>query len=305
MPQNWTKLDVAEAGAAVSLQAPQDSTWMNVVLQDFSRARPQPIERVNQEIEALLKRELPEYRTISLGKVTVDTRPAYRRVGSMPFQGRLFHIEHVYFLDQALVHLLAFTTPQEISPQLTPVFDAIASSYKVGRPTEPRVSPTAPATWGPPLPALADSQVYRDPQRRFSLTVPRDWSQGVADDGAAVQFTAPDGADNRAVVIVPVQSVRTSLDLTLGSDHESLVTEAERQMPDYTPISLDKVAVDDAPAYKHVFKGSVGGTAGQSMRVSFIRDGIMHTLTFATSPGSFPQWEPVFDGMVGLYTAGR
>lgn len=134
IPENWTQ--VQAAGAEVAFQAPAPSgtipATVNVVLEKLPSASV-TLDEYDQAGEANLKQQFPDYKAVSLTKVSVDGKPAYKRVYTATIAGRLLQLQQVYLIEKDTAYLITCGAPQESFATNTAVFDQISGTFKIGR----------------------------------------------------------------------------------------------------------------------------------------------------------------------------
>lgn len=162
----------------------------------------------------------------------------------------------------------------------------------------PPPAPTAPpAAWGPVLAPLAGGQTYTDPQQRFSLSVPRDWTAKTNPD-SSVTFSTP---GNTAVAGVLVDDLSRAPNTTL-EQYAKLVEDQLKKQTDYQQLSLDRVLLGNQQALRRVFRvRSSNGTVVQAEQLYVVANGLGHRLTFETLPNNFSAQQQTFDAVAGSY----
>jgi hypothetical protein len=134
IPENWTQ--VQAAGAEVAFQAPTPSgqipATVNVVLEKLPSASV-TLDEYDQAGEANLKQQFPDYKPVSLTRVSVDGKPAYKRVYTATIAGRLLQLQQVYLIERDTAYLITCGAPQENFAATTAVFDQISGTFKIGR----------------------------------------------------------------------------------------------------------------------------------------------------------------------------
>ncbi len=159
-----------------------------------------------------------------------------------------------------------------------------------------------PSPSGSPPPALPSGQTYRDPQGRFSLTVPGNWAQ-VPPAGATVAFQAPAAADT---VPATCNVVLEELPAGVSLDEYDQAAEAElrRQFPDYNPINRTPVPVDGRPGYKRLYTATIAGNLLQLQQVYAIDRNVGYIVSCGASQQSFATFAPTFDQIIGTFRIG-
>jgi hypothetical protein len=134
IPENWTQ--VQAAGAEVAFQAPAPSgtipATVNVVLEKLPSASV-TLDEYDQAGEANLKQQFPDYKAVSLTKVSVDGKPAYKRVYTATIAGRLLQLQQVYLIERDVAYLITCGAPQESFATSMAIFDQISGTFKTGR----------------------------------------------------------------------------------------------------------------------------------------------------------------------------
>lgn len=173
------------------------------------------------------------------------------------------------------------------------------------RPT-PTIVTTAPASaWGPALAPLQGGKVYKDAKARFSFSVPQDWTEAAVGN-AEVAFTGPRGAalmpPNMNVVLADTAGPPS---ITLDAYVQVSEAQLKRDYPDYKQISLDKVVINNVPAYRRIFTVTVSGVLVQAQQVYLLDKKTAHILTFLALPDTFAQQQRTFDSIAGSYQVGK
>jgi serine/threonine-protein kinase len=127
VPNNWAERN--SGNSEVSFGAPNGQATMAVDLSAASSAT--TIEDLNATFEEEVSGQ-SGYAAISLDKVTIDGRQAYRRIYRINSQGQQVQVAQVYFLDRNRAHILTFASLPGNFAQFAPTFDGIAGSYEVG-----------------------------------------------------------------------------------------------------------------------------------------------------------------------------
>lgn len=134
IPDNWTQ--VQAAGAEVAFQAPAPSgtipATVNVVLEKLPSASV-TLDEYDQAGEANLKQQFPDYKAVSLTKVSVDGKPAYKRIYTATIAGRVLQLQQVYLIERDVAYLITCGAPQESFAANQAVFDQISGTFKIGR----------------------------------------------------------------------------------------------------------------------------------------------------------------------------
>lgn len=134
IPANWTQ--VQAAGAEVAFQAPAATgtipATVNIVLEKLPSATV-TLDEYDQAGETNLKQQFTDYKAVSLTKVTVDGKPAYKRVYTATIAGRVLQLQQVYLIERDVAYLITCGAPQETFATNMPVFDQISGTFKIGR----------------------------------------------------------------------------------------------------------------------------------------------------------------------------
>lgn len=130
IPTGWTPSTAA--GAEVAFVDDNTGAVVGVTLEDLSSNPGTTLESYDRSAEAGLKRQFPDYATLSLDKVTIDGHPAYRRVGHLTTQGVSFQLTQYYLIDGGTAHIVSGGALFDPSPDQAATFDQIAGSYRVG-----------------------------------------------------------------------------------------------------------------------------------------------------------------------------
>lgn len=172
-----------------------------------------------------------------------------------------------------------------------------ATVTRAGTATAARTG-TAAGPWGPALAPLTDGQEYSDPEGRFSFSVPQEWTEVTPDDpDIEVAFAGGEDFPNMNVVL---SSVPGNVDLeTYNRAAETLL---QRQIPEYNPVSVDRVTIDGQRAYKRIWQTTNGdGQRIQVQQVYFIEQGTAHVLSFGAPADTFDEYAETFDAIAGSY----
>ncbi len=129
VPEEWTETDTAQNEVAFVLRRSQ--AVAGVGLEDTGEPTI-GIERVRQAFDREL-RGRPDYTQVSIDRVLVDGRRAYRQVLQRTDADGTQQLVQVYLVERGVVHILSFACPVDAFAEWAPVFDGIAGSYRVGR----------------------------------------------------------------------------------------------------------------------------------------------------------------------------
>lgn len=133
IPSNWTP--VQAAGAEVAFQSPVQGNaipgTVNIVLERLPSAAV-TLDEYDQAGEQNLKQQFPDYKPISLNRVTIDGKQAYKRVYTATIAGRLLQLQQIYLIDRDVAYVISCGAPQDTFNTYTTVFDQISGTFKVG-----------------------------------------------------------------------------------------------------------------------------------------------------------------------------
>jgi hypothetical protein len=170
--------------------------------------------------------------------------------------------------------------------------------------------PAAPAATATPTgnqgAAAGASQRYRDPAGRFSFDVPAGWTKEASFSGESiVAFVAPAAeAGFRANFNVILTDVPDAPGLTV----EQLARQADAQMQqtfkDYTPLALEPLQVGGQPAYRLLYRVTMGSVALQQEQLYLLDGTTAHILTFTAQPDTFAQYAATFEAIAASYRLG-
>lgn len=158
-------------------------------------------------------------------------------------------------------------------------------------------SVTAPGEWGPTLAPLIGGQTYSDPQGRFTIAVPADWTQRpAAEAGAEVSFDAPDNVVRMNVALRDAAALRLQ---SVEAFDQALDEALKRQYPTYQIVSLERVVVDNQRAYRRVFTIDRAGQPLQGVQIYFVKGATAYTIAFTATPDAFAGLAPALDAIAG------
>lgn len=182
----------------------------------------------------------------------------------------------------------------------TAVAGGRATTTATARGTTTRAAGTP---WGSPLPTLGVGQTYRDPQGRFSFTIPSNWVQAQAASAeVAFQSPAPRGTIPAAINVILEPLPGGSV--TLDEYDQAGTINLRQQFPDYAQVSLERVTVDGRPAYKRVFTATVAGTRMQLQQIYLIDRDTAYLVTCGATQETFPSNVAVCDQISGTFKVG-
>lgn len=164
-------------------------------------------------------------------------------------------------------------------------------------PPAPTATTAPPAAWGPTLAPLTGGKAYTDPQQRFALSVPRDWTVKTNPD-SSVTFTAP---GNTAAAGVMVDDLTRAPNTTV-EQYAKAVEDQLKQQADYQQLSFDKVLIGNQQALRRIYRvRSSGGALIQAEQLYVVANGLGHRVTFQSLPNTFSSQQPTFDAVAGSY----
>ncbi len=134
IPKNWTQ--VQAAGAEVAYQSPAPAgtiaATVNIVLEKLPSATV-TLDEYDQAGEANLKQQFPDYKSVSLTKVTIDGKPAYKRIYTATIAGRVLQLQQVYLIERDVAYVISCGAPQESFAASATIFDQISGTFKIGQ----------------------------------------------------------------------------------------------------------------------------------------------------------------------------
>jgi hypothetical protein len=175
-----------------------------------------------------------------------------------------------------------------------------------GAATAARATPGTPGgatPWGSPLPTLPSGQVYKDPQARFSFTIPSNWVQ-VQAAGAEVAFQSPAAQGAVPATVNVVVEKLPSASVSLDEYDQAGETNLKQQFSDYKPIRLDKVSVDGRPAYKRLYTATIANRLLELQQVYLIDRDTAYIVSCGASQDTFQSYVAVFDQISGTFKLG-
>ena len=223
------------------------------------------------------------------------------------------------------------TATTEASPDTSTVIEVTASVPSVANPTAPAGTPTptpagkpsaataatvqpsatrspapptaTPTTAASPLPTLSGGQTYKDPQLRFSFMIPSNWVQ-VQAAGAEVAFQSPAPAGQIPATVNVVLEKLPSASVTLDEYDQAGEANLKQQFPDYKPVSLTKVTVDNKPAYKRIYTATIAGRLLELQQVYFIDNDTAYVVSCGAPQENFAANTAIFDQISGTFKLG-
>lgn len=162
----------------------------------------------------------------------------------------------------------------------------------------------SPVTGSTPLPALATGQVYSDPQRRFSFTIPSNWIQ-VQAAGAEVAYQAPAPPGTIPATVNIVLEKLPSAAVTLDEYDQAGEANLKQQFPDYKPVGLAKVTIDGRPAYKRTYTATIAGRVLQLQQVYLIERDTAYVISCGAPQEAFAANATIFDQISGTFKIGQ
>jgi hypothetical protein len=134
IPNNWTQ--VQAAGAEIAFQSPAPAgtipATINIVLEKLPSATV-TLDEYDQAGEANLKQQFPDYKSVSLTKVTIDGKPAYKRVYTATIAGRILQLQQVYLIERDVAYVISCGAPQESFASNATIFDQISGTFKIAQ----------------------------------------------------------------------------------------------------------------------------------------------------------------------------
>ncbi len=195
------------------------------------------------------------------------------------------------------------TATRRASPAATPTTVARAATPTTGRATPTTTRPAAATPVGTPLPTLATGQTYRDPQARFSFTIPNNWNQ-VQAAGADVAFQSPAAPNAVPATVNVVIEKLPSASVTLDEYDRAGETNLKQQFADYRQVSHTQVIVDGRPAYKRVYTATIANRLLQVQQIYLIDRDTAYILTCGATQDTFATYTAVFDQISGTFKLG-
>ena len=183
---------------------------------------------------------------------------------------------------------------------------ASPTATRAATPTMARATPTATRAATPvgtPLPTLATGQTYRDPQARFSFTIPNNWNQ-VQAAGADVAFQSPAAPGAVPATVNVVIEKLPSASVTLDEYDRAGETNLKQQFADYRQVSHTQVIVDGRPAYKRVYTATIANRLLQVQQIYLIDRDTAYILTCGATQDTFATYTAVFDQISGTFKLG-
>ena len=201
---------------------------------------------------------------------------------------------------------VANPTAQAETPVSTTAAKTTAATTATAQPSATRSPVRAPATptiAGSPLPTLSGGQTYKDPQLRFSFMIPSNWVQ-VQAAGAEVAFQSPAPAGQIPATVNVVLEKLPSASVTLDEYDQAGEANLKQQFPDYKPVSLTKVTVDDKPAYKRIYTATIAGRLLELQQVYFIDNDTAYVVSCGAPQENFAANAAIFDQISGTFKLG-
>jgi hypothetical protein len=192
------------------------------------------------------------------------------------------------------------------TPPPTPAGKPSAATAATVQPSATRspAPPTAtPTTAASPLPTLSGGQTYKDPQLRFSFMIPSNWVQ-VQAAGAEVAFQSPAPAGQIPATVNVVLEKLPSASVTLDEYDQAGEANLKQQFPDYKPVSLTKVTVDNKPAYKRIYTATIAGRLLELQQVYFIDNDTAYVVSCGAPQENFAANTAIFDQISGTFKLG-
>jgi hypothetical protein len=168
--------------------------------------------------------------------------------------------------------------------------------------TAPRATSAAAA--GTPLPTLGAGQVYKDPQGRFSFTIPSNWTLAQP-AGAEVAFQSPVPSGTIPATVNIVLEKLPSASVTLDEYDQAGEANLKQQFPDYKSLGVTKVTIDGKPAYKRVYTATIAGRVLQLQQVYLIERDTAYVISCGSPQENFAANAAVFDQISGTFKIGQ
>jgi hypothetical protein len=154
---------------------------------------------------------------------------------------------------------------------------------------------------------VPDGQLYRDPQGRFSLVVPADWRSYDSGGVAAVLLAAPvEENEPRINVNVIVEALPTTLPVNapIGDYVPDLVAALANTVEQYELIRVERSELRGQTIYRQICRNTLKGTRFQEVQYYYPSPGLVHILTFTSTPERFERDLLLFDAIVASYRVG-
>lgn len=161
-------------------------------------------------------------------------------------------------------------------------------------------SRVASAAIGTPLPTLGAGQPYKDPQGRFSFTIPSNWTLAQP-AGAEVAFQSPVPSGVIPATVNIVLEKLPSSSVTLDEYDQAGEANLKQQFPDYKSLGVTKVTIDGKPAFKRVYTATIAGRVLQLQQVYLIERDTAYVISCGAPQENFAANAAVFDQISGTF----
>ena len=199
------------------------------------------------------------------------------------------------------------TATGDVTRRASPAVSPTATVARAATPTAARATPTstraAATPAGSPLPTLATGQTFKDPQGRFSFTIPNNWNQ-VQAAGADVAFQSPAAPGAVPATVNVVIEKLPSASVTLDEYDRAGETNLKQQFADYKEVGHTQVDVDGRPAYKRVYTATIANRLLQVQQIYLIDRDTAYILTCGATQDTFATYTAVFDQISGTFKLG-
>jgi hypothetical protein len=171
-----------------------------------------------------------------------------------------------------------------------------------GAPSAP--APASPVTTRAAAPAALNTVTFRDPQGRFTVAAPADWTTvdppqpAFAIGTAVVQFRDPTG---RAELDVAVDTSTRAVSPELYA--ASLELSMQQQVPGYATEQASPTTVSGSPAIRRVFTFTQQDATGRELQARAVQTVVVkgqtpYVVTASAPADQFQQYSPIFDQVV-------
>ncbi len=151
--------------------------------------------------------------------------------------------------------------------------------------------------WGPTLAPLTGGKSYVQPQGYFTFSVPQNWQAAANPANFQVLFVSP---GNVASVGAQLEGVPAGFTL---DNLDQAFAQIAQQVPNYAPVSHDKVTVNGLKAFRRIYKGTLNNVPVQVELVYFLGSGdkVAYWVQAGTTVAGFPSLQPTFDAIAGSF----
>lgn len=153
--------------------------------------------------------------------------------------------------------------------------------------------------WGPTLPALSGGKAYAEPNGFFVFSVPQNWQQAANPAPFQALFQAPGNVASAGILMEGVGP-----GFTLDNLHQAM-GQLVQNVPNYAPVSVDKVTVNGLKAYRRIYTGTLNNVPIKAEIVYLLGPGgqVAYVVQMGTTVGAFPSLQPTFDAIAGSFKA--